>query len=322
MKSSVQYKGYLPLKIKLGNRVKTVQGLLDSGNSLKADFAIRADAHRKLGVGFKKRRNIALGTAKPKSSLLCIGVSNPFEIYVPGAGSYVVTPVVLESLTDELNIGNSFLHRLSRDNEVSIKYKDGDIQLAVNSLTVPLLQQLQAAAAAAPPAKSGSVGPAGRASQPGPATPSTAQTDTAPPDPRNLAVISTRNDIIDPYSYKWVRVHCPVVETGTILEAENDCYSYGGVELLQAVYDPTTQSTESCDGRILTVCLINPSCEAKQICKNEKLGSFYEVHVVEREKEVQPQPAGPGPAGGDGVQRLRPIRKPGQPAPSDDSYDF
>lgn len=290
---------------------------------MKADFAIRADTHRSLGVGFKRKRNIALGTAKPNSSLLCIGVSNPFNIYVPGAGTYTVSPVVLQTLTDEINVGNSFLHRLSRDHEVSIKYKNGEIELSVNSVCEPLLQQLAAEAAQAASPGLSSAGQAGRASQRGAAARPAKATTTAPPGPRNPAVLSLRNDIIDPYSFKWIRVDSPAgLKSGTILEAENNEYSYGGLELLEAVYCPDEQTLVCPEGRMLAVCVINPSCEPKMIHKNEVLGSFHEVHVIEKEDEDEQQ-SSPCEAGDDiSVQRLRPIRKPGQPPIDNESYDF
>ena len=111
-------------KIKTGHKVTTVKGLVDSGNSLHYDMAIRRDLHTSLGVGFKSQQRLKVGTAKQGSGLQALGVSNPIKLQIQNVGEIVVSPVVLESLSDPINYGNMFLHKLSKRKPVGNMYPE------------------------------------------------------------------------------------------------------------------------------------------------------------------------------------------------------
>ena len=125
------------------NQVK-IKALLDTGNTIEEESAITAKLHRRLNVGLEEVGGIPIGTAnKNGPRLQKLGVSNLIEMQISGIeGKFQIKPAVVETLSDQLNLGNGFLESVSNEIPVSIKFNSGKATLQVGAMQTELIRQM------------------------------------------------------------------------------------------------------------------------------------------------------------------------------------
>ena len=127
------------------NGSATVKTLVDTGNTLKEDCAIHAELHRKLGVGFAVTRQGKCGTAKAGTSLVKLGISNPIILKLQDMKTRItIQPSVVESLSDQLNLGVSLLGRLGMEKKTAVEFEGGKTTLKIGTEETGLIRQINA----------------------------------------------------------------------------------------------------------------------------------------------------------------------------------
>ena len=116
------------------------KSLIDTGNTLNATCAVSAEFHRKLGVGFKRLRQNARGTARKGSELAELGTSNGLEIKFDGLKTvFVLYPRVIEDLHADLNVSNLFLKKVNANMAFSME----KTTLTIGDESTELIQQIE-----------------------------------------------------------------------------------------------------------------------------------------------------------------------------------
>ena len=108
-----------------------VRSLCDTGNTLREPAAISEAFHSKLGVGLAVKRRVKCGTAKAGTHLTKLGITNPFVLHIPGVRRMTIQPTVVRGLSDDLNLGSAFFHRLGLEKPTVIKFSGGKTTLEV-----------------------------------------------------------------------------------------------------------------------------------------------------------------------------------------------
>ena len=118
--------------------------MIDTGNTIEEESAITAELHRRLNVGLEEVGGIPIGTAnKNGPRLQKLGVSNLIEMQISGIrGKFQIKPAVVETLSDQLNLGNGFLESVSSEIPVSIKFNSGKATLQVGAMQTELIRQM------------------------------------------------------------------------------------------------------------------------------------------------------------------------------------
>ena len=104
--------------------------MIDSGNTVSTGCAITKELHKQLGVGLVRTGAGTVNTALPGAKIQKIGRSNPIEIEIAGTSPPIRTsiqPIVVDQLSDPLNLGSGFLHELSLQQGIPINLRyDGE----------------------------------------------------------------------------------------------------------------------------------------------------------------------------------------------------
>ena len=104
--------------------------MIDSGNAVSTGCAITKKLHQQLGVGIVNTGAGTVNTALPGAKIQKIGRSNPIEIEIAGTSPPIKTsiqPIVVDQLSDPLNLGSGFLHELSLQQGIPINLRyDGE----------------------------------------------------------------------------------------------------------------------------------------------------------------------------------------------------
>ena len=132
------------IKIKSsGGQIVSSKALIDTGNSIRqgSGVAISGNLHRKLNLGFVKLGGKPINTAGKGSKLTVQGVSTAMKYQFPGIQTtYEIKPIVIENLTDDINIGTSYLQKIG----VSLEYstKGNRMSIAGDKNTVELIRKV------------------------------------------------------------------------------------------------------------------------------------------------------------------------------------
>ena len=98
---------------------------------MREPAAISEAFHSKLGVGLAVKRRVKCGTAKAGTHLTKLGITNPFVLHIPGVRRMTIQPTVVRGLSDDLNLGSAFFHRLGLEKPTVIKFSGGKTTLEV-----------------------------------------------------------------------------------------------------------------------------------------------------------------------------------------------
>ena len=96
-----------------GGKVHRVKMMLDCGNLLPDAVAISKSFFLRSGLKLVSKKARRCTTAKAGGSIKAIGIASPICIRVPGISKTVEiqAPIILEGLTDEVNLGNKALQQ-------------------------------------------------------------------------------------------------------------------------------------------------------------------------------------------------------------------
>ena len=120
--------------------------MIDSGNTVTEATAITAELHQKLGAAIATADNKPVNTALPGAQLQRIGQSTPISLEIEGTGIQTeIRPVVVNELSDPLNLGSGFLHELSVSQNLPIilKYEGRRAFLEMGQKTVEMIRILE-----------------------------------------------------------------------------------------------------------------------------------------------------------------------------------
>ena len=95
------------------NQVTRCRALVDTGNTVTARSVITREIHNKLAAGYSSIGGQKIGTAKAGNQLKRIGRSREIRMKIQGMQrTFRIKPVVVENLSDKLNLGNGFLSEI------------------------------------------------------------------------------------------------------------------------------------------------------------------------------------------------------------------
>ena len=115
------------------------KSVIDTGNTLYSTGAISEKFHKKLQVGFKKKRIRTVGTAKKGAAMTDLGVSKAIEVRFEGIQQrYLLNPRVIRELHTDLNLSNLFLKKVKAKMDFSM---DRTV-LTIGNENTELIQEL------------------------------------------------------------------------------------------------------------------------------------------------------------------------------------
>ena len=120
--------------------------MIDSGNTVTEATAITAELHKKLGATIATANTKPVNTALPGAQLQRLGQSTPISLEIEGTGIQTeIRPVVVNELSDPLNLGSGFLHELSLSQSLPIvlKYEGRRAFLEMGQKTVEMIRVLE-----------------------------------------------------------------------------------------------------------------------------------------------------------------------------------
>ena len=127
------YKSYLwgDVRSSGGGKVHRVKMMLDCGNLLPDAVAISKSFFLRSGLKLVSKNARRCTTAKTGGSIKAIGIASPICIQVPGISKTVEiqAPIILEGLTDEVNLGNKALQQW----KVNMKFRPDGTYLYTQS---------------------------------------------------------------------------------------------------------------------------------------------------------------------------------------------
>ena len=139
-------KTYKNIFLSYGNRtLGPLRSQIDTGNTLRCDLAIRKDVQEQLQIPFQNYSPRSTSTAKPGASLENLGKTVPISMKIDGIQKkFTVSPNVITSMADAVNIGSTFFKNLSmKQANVSIQWIKGDAILNLGNETTELIQSIQ-----------------------------------------------------------------------------------------------------------------------------------------------------------------------------------
>ena len=110
-----------------------------------SDCIITEKLRKRLGLPFTKKMNCTLDTALPSGKLKKLGNTEPVKLYIGNARShYEITPMVVENMSDPINIGSQFLSKLSKTcSNVCIRFDQGEPRLEIGRDKEQLVQLIE-----------------------------------------------------------------------------------------------------------------------------------------------------------------------------------
>ena len=126
-----------------GQKVK-VKALIDTGNTIKEETAITDALHKQLGIGLESHGGVPIGTADANGPKMPkIGLSNLITMEIEGIkGKFNIKPAVVETLSDDLNIGNGWLIAVSKVVPIKLEFFKGKANLQVGKSQTELIRQM------------------------------------------------------------------------------------------------------------------------------------------------------------------------------------
>ena len=120
--------------------------LLDSGNLTKVGVVISEDFRRRVGLKLAKVGGRSVGTAGAGLGMTRIGLSQPFDLRIMGIQKvfHVRKAIVIKELTDEVNLGTSFLQKVQEvtGKSPSLKFHARGTSLRLGSESVELIKKV------------------------------------------------------------------------------------------------------------------------------------------------------------------------------------
>ena len=127
-------------------KVTRAKILLDSGNLTKIGVVISDEFRKKMGLGLAKVGGRRVGTAGAGLGMTRIGMSQPFDLKIPGLRKVfrVKQAIVLKELTDEINLGTSFLQKVQEitGKSPSLKFHAKGTSLNLGNESVELIKKV------------------------------------------------------------------------------------------------------------------------------------------------------------------------------------
>ena len=283
-----------------GENKTHVKALLDTGNTITEETAITMELHSQLDVGFEEVGGIPIGTAnKEGPKLMKLGVSNPIEMEISGIkGKFLVKPAVVQTLSDQLNIGNGFLATIGNQVPVKVSFHAGKATLNIGDMETEIVRQMsdnqQKGTEKVDQEDHGKsqksqddqdhtneepiVEEQPRSRNAGKQTENRRHREHGPM--RRQQVYATRETICSANSVNFVEVQTErPLETGLELLIEND--DMNQMETVEAIY--TWKNKEN------RIAVMNNSNQDFKILKNSSLGFISQVEVDKEENEKQTQ---------------------------------
>ena len=119
------------------------RALVDTGNTVTARSVITRDVHNKLSAGFSSIGGQKIGTAKAGNQLKRIGRSHEIRMKIQGIQrTFRIRPVVVDNLSDKLNLGNGFLSEIGESVPCAIVYHKKITKLKVGGEEVELIRTI------------------------------------------------------------------------------------------------------------------------------------------------------------------------------------
>ena len=117
--------------------------MVDTGNTVNARSVITRKLHNEIQSGFSVIGGKPISTAKTGSGLQRLGRSKEIVMEVEGLKrKFRITPVVVEDLSDNLNLGNGFLAGIGEQVPCAIIYRGKATKLKVGNEEVELIRTL------------------------------------------------------------------------------------------------------------------------------------------------------------------------------------
>lgn len=263
-------KSYAKTQLFGKDKVITVKGLLDTGNSVLEETAISEQLHQKLGVGLAKARRTTIGTAKEGAQLERIGTSNPIRMRICGMRQeFSIQPTVVKSLSDDLNLGDRFLDTLASTKKLKcqITYVNGLKKLTIGPETSEMIRVMD------PIIEDSELEESQRGRQPQ-RTPAVKRRVSV--NQRNPRMTAAKKTIIPARSLKFVTVKTqrPLEQVDIMVEAKESLFT----EVPTAIY-----RWEGQEGRIA---VLNLGSEEVEIPEDQVMAYYCGVTERERDERV------------------------------------
>ena len=136
-------KNYVRVLLTAGSRSVLVKALVDTGNTVSARAAIPNKIHKQLHAKLSQVGGKAVGTACPGAKITTVGVSEPLVMQIEGINKkFKIAPVVMESLTDDLNLGNQFFTGIAEKLPCEIEYLPNKTHLKIGGDQVEMIRTM------------------------------------------------------------------------------------------------------------------------------------------------------------------------------------
>ena len=136
---------YGQVRNKMG-KVTKAKILVDSGNLTKTGVAISENFQQKMGLKLAFIGGRKVSTAGAGLGMTRIGLSQPFEMRIPGIQRifHVQNAIVIKELTDEINVGTSFLQKVQAVTGKSpfLKFHANGTSLSLGNDSVELVKKV------------------------------------------------------------------------------------------------------------------------------------------------------------------------------------
>ena len=134
---------YINVELSCKNQVTRCRALVDTGNTVTARSVITREVHNRLAAGYSSIGGQKIGTAKAGNQLKRIGRSREIRMKIQGMQrTFKIKPVVVENLSDELNLGNGFLSELGETVPCAIVYHKKSTKLKVGGEEIELIRTI------------------------------------------------------------------------------------------------------------------------------------------------------------------------------------
>ena len=149
-KETTRLKMHANIQARVRGSTYVLRCLVDTGNSVRGDCVLNLETAQRMGLQIRPLPGRTVGTAKKSSSLRLIGVTEGFKIRLkPQAEIYDVTAIVVESLSQEMNLGAYFL--LKHELDLRFRKKEGvTLRNKEGERLTELVQQLDMASTSSP----------------------------------------------------------------------------------------------------------------------------------------------------------------------------
>ena len=120
--------------------------MIDPGNVTKKGLVISRDFQKRLGVGFREIRRGKVGTAGHGKPMRAMGTTEPFSLAIKGINKmFLVDATVISDLVDDMNVGTSFLQRLTglTGESLTMEFYEGGTKLKLGQETIELINTME-----------------------------------------------------------------------------------------------------------------------------------------------------------------------------------